>query len=622
LYGCKILPFSPDLLWKSTRMRLPLPSSSRRQSLSLALPLVAALFSVACPWVAAAEQPPPAPVETLFDGTSFAGWNGDTKNTWRIEEGAIVAGNPTEAAPRNEFLATNRTFGDFELRFEYKIDGSKDLNAGVQFRTVRIPNHHEVIGYQADIGDAYEGCLYDESRRNRVLVTPPKETVAQALARAKNGWNEYVVRCEGRRIRLSINGVQTVDYTETDDTIPQEGVIALQIHGTMVGTIRYRNIRIDEFPPLLTSDFRLAPAAEGWEPSRTPTPFEGDTIWLAGDPDEHGIRIRKGQLMSKSFPVQPFAFYRLRFLAQASEKPLCAVVFLDQEGKEIVADDHDSIDTSTDWRPYVLCFRGHADARKARIRLQANAGPLSVKNLRVEKITADEAAAWGAGLAAECPVVQFEPAADRWQFLPETMQRLASGGRLRIVMLGDSICNDTSNSLYETLLARTYPNAKIEIVTSVRRGAGCQYYKDEGRVKPYVLDYKPDLVMIAGISHGFDVEAMRSVIRQIWQGSRCEILVMSGAIAPREVYERIYVRSKTPAVAVDDMEQFPTRLRRMCREERTEFFDIRKAWEDYMLRSYKPYDHFARDSIHGNSRGKQVIARILGRYFEPKDAAR
>jgi hypothetical protein len=595
-----------------------------RAPLALAPGLTAALFSLAFPWLAAAEQLPASPVaQPLFDGTTFAGWNGDTAATWRIENGAIVAGSPTAAAPQNEFLATNRTFGDFELRLEYKIECSKDCNAGVQFRTIRVPNHHEVIGYQADIGDAYEGCLYDESRRNRVLVTPPKETVAQARARAKDGWNEYVIRCEGRRIRLSINGVQTVDYTETDSSIPQEGVIALQIHGNMVGTVRYRNIRIVEFPPLFASDFRLASAAEGWEPSKAPTPFEGETIASGGDPDEHGIRIRKGQLMSKPFPVEPFAFYRLRFLAQASEKPLCAAVFLDQEGKEIVADDHDSIDTSTDWRPYSLCFRGHADATKARIRLQANAGPLSVKNLRVEKITQEEAAAWGAGLAAQCPVVQFEPAADRWQFLPETMQRLASGGPLRIVMLGDSICNDTSNSLYETLLARAYPKAKIEIVTSVRGGTGCQYYKDEGRVKPYVLDYKPDLVMIAGISHGFDVEAIRSVIRQIRQGSNCEILVMSGAIAPREVYEPAFVRSKpAAAVALDDMEQFSTRMRRMCREERAEFFDIRRAWEDYMLRSYKPYDHFARDTIHGNSRGKQVVARILGRYFEPKEAAR
>jgi hypothetical protein len=105
-------------------------------------------------------------------------------------------------------------------------------------------------------------------------------------------------------MRLSINGVETADYTETDATIPQEGVIGLQIHGKMVGTIRYRIIRIDEFPPLLASDFRLAPAAEGWEPSKAPVPFEGDTIRQAGDPDEHGIRIRQGQLMSKSFPIE------------------------------------------------------------------------------------------------------------------------------------------------------------------------------------------------------------------------------------------------------------------------------------------------------------------------------
>ena len=571
---------------------------------------------------AVADEPAGSAPRSLFDGTSFAGWNGDTRHIWRIKDGAIVAGSPTAAAPRNEFLATNRTFGDFELRLEYRLDCGKDCNAGIQFRTARIPNHHEMIGYQADIGPGYDGCLYDESRRNVVLATPEKDALTQAIASAKDGWNEYVIRCEGRRIRLSINGVETVDYTETDATIPQEGVIALQIHGNMVGTIRYRNIRIQEFPPLLAADFRRAPAAEGWEPSKSPVPFEGDTIRHANDPDEHGICIRKGQLMSTPFAVEPFAFYRLEFLAQASEKPLCAAVFLDKEGNEIVADDHDSIDTCSDWRPYALCFRGHADARQARIRLRANAGPLSVKNLRVKRITAADAAAWAAGLAAQCPTVQFEPAPDRWQFLPKTMQRLAAGGPLRIVMLGDSICNDTSNSLYETLLARIYPKAKLEIVTSVRGGTGCWYYKDEGRVKSYVLDYKPDLVMIAGISHGFDVEAIRSVIRQIRQGSNCEILVMSGAIAPREVFEPAHFHSKPAALALDDIEHFSPRMRRMCREERAEFFDIRRAWDDYMLRSYKPYDHFARDTIHGNSRGKQIVARILAKYFEPKDAVR
>jgi hypothetical protein len=153
------------------------------------LPLLAAfLVSIACQ-AAAADQPPAAPVQSLFDGTSFAGWNGNTKNTWRIEDGAIVAGSPTAPALQNEFLATNRTFGDFELRLEYRLDCVQDCNAGIQIRTVRIPNHHEVIGYQADIGPTVEGCLYDESRRNTFLVTASKEAVAQALAKAKAGTN-------------------------------------------------------------------------------------------------------------------------------------------------------------------------------------------------------------------------------------------------------------------------------------------------------------------------------------------------------------------------------------------------------------------------------------------------
>jgi hypothetical protein len=247
--------------------------------------------------------------ESLFDGTTFSGWNGDTASVWRIEDGAIVAGHPDKPAPRNEFLATDRRFGDFELRLEYRLDCVADCNAGVQFRTLRIPGHHEVIGYQADIGERFEGCLYDESRRNKTLVTPEAATVAAALAKSRDGWNEYLIRCEGPRIRLAINGVETADYTEPDPAITREGVIALQIHGKMKGTVRYRNIRITEFPPLLRSDFRLAPAGEGWQGSQPPDAFAGETVRLIGDPDEHGVRILKGLLLSPPIPVEPFGYY-------------------------------------------------------------------------------------------------------------------------------------------------------------------------------------------------------------------------------------------------------------------------------------------------------------------------
>ena len=182
---------------------------------------------------------------SLFDGKTFAGWNGDTEHTWRIERGMIVAGSPETPAPRNEFLATDVEYDDFVLRLEYRVDCTKSCNAGIQFRSQRVPNHHEMIGYQADIAPGITGAIYDESRRNKLLVVPPKDTQQRALALAKNGWNEYVIRCEGPRIRLAINGVEMADYTEPDQTIPQRGRIGLQIHGGFIGQIRYRDIQIE-----------------------------------------------------------------------------------------------------------------------------------------------------------------------------------------------------------------------------------------------------------------------------------------------------------------------------------------------------------------------------------------
>jgi hypothetical protein len=41
---------------------------------------------------------------SLFDGKTFAGWEGDTKKTWRVEEGSIVGGSLDAEVPRNEFL--------------------------------------------------------------------------------------------------------------------------------------------------------------------------------------------------------------------------------------------------------------------------------------------------------------------------------------------------------------------------------------------------------------------------------------------------------------------------------------------------------------------------------------
>jgi hypothetical protein len=178
--------------------------------------------------------------ESLFDGKTLNGWNGDT-SVFNVKDKTIVGGQLRERIPHNFFLSTAAEYTDFELRLEFKLIGS-DTNAGIQIRSRRIQDHHEMIGYQADLGQEYWGALYDESRRNKVLAAPDRNELAKVLKR--EAWNEYRILCEGRRIQLWINGFQTVDYTEPDDKIEQSGLIALQIHGGGPGEAHYRHLRI------------------------------------------------------------------------------------------------------------------------------------------------------------------------------------------------------------------------------------------------------------------------------------------------------------------------------------------------------------------------------------------
>lgn len=205
----------------------------------------AALLLALAAGCASTEQQSKRPV-SIFDGKTFSGWEGETNKAWRIEDGALVGGTLQAKIPRNEFLCTTRSYTNFVLRLKFKLVG-QGVNAGVQIRSQRIPNHHEVIGYQADLGDPHWwGCIYDESRRNKVLAKSDMEQVNTILRRGD--WNDYTIRCEGRRVQLWINGLQTVDYFEPDETIPQHGIIGLQIHSGPPSEAWYKDISVVELP--------------------------------------------------------------------------------------------------------------------------------------------------------------------------------------------------------------------------------------------------------------------------------------------------------------------------------------------------------------------------------------
>jgi hypothetical protein len=191
--------------------------------------------------------PKPGKRVRLFDGKNFAGWEGNTQQVWRIEDDALVGGSLTQTVPHNDFLCTTREFGNFDLRLKVKLTGTGFVNGGVQLRSQRLKDPlFEMTGYQADMGVGYWGSLYDESRRNKTLAHTHVPVIQRILK--PDDWNEYVIRCEDKHIRLWLNGVLTVDYAEDDTSIPQKGFIGLQIHGGGKALAYYKDITVAELP--------------------------------------------------------------------------------------------------------------------------------------------------------------------------------------------------------------------------------------------------------------------------------------------------------------------------------------------------------------------------------------
>lgn len=192
------------------------------------------------PFLLAAAQWTP-----LFDGKTLDGWvpnNGSAKYTVENKEivGSTVVGSP------NSFLCTKKTYSDFELEFEVKVDPS--LNSGVQIRSHSTPGYSagRVHGYQVEIDPserAFSGGIYDEARRGWLQDLSTNDAGRKAFK--NNQWNRFRVIAKGDWIRTWVNGVAAADL---HDPVAREGFIALQVHSHDKNgvQVRWRNLRIKE----------------------------------------------------------------------------------------------------------------------------------------------------------------------------------------------------------------------------------------------------------------------------------------------------------------------------------------------------------------------------------------
>ncbi len=178
----------------------------------------------------------------LFNGRDLTNWTQIGSARWSVTNG-VIAGGQEGDPKRSGLLATKESFKDFELELEFMIDEHGKYNSGVYLRNNSGTAGR--TGYQVNIGrpaaEEFIGLYTD-----RWLA---KGDESDAL-RKKLDWNKLSIFAKGPHIRVRLNDVEIVDYTDPAPApkFLQSGVIGLQTYGAEghAGWVKFRQIRIRE----------------------------------------------------------------------------------------------------------------------------------------------------------------------------------------------------------------------------------------------------------------------------------------------------------------------------------------------------------------------------------------
>lgn len=397
--------------------------------------------------------------------------------------------------------------------------------------------------------------------------------------------------------------------------------------------------------PLAAFEGAITDQTPGW----TFKPSQADAKGMSRNASEGYYPDRGGTLQSSKINlgkdgVKAGAWYKLSFDAKTDVHCYWGVSFYHADGKPFIADHNDKIFTG-DRQHYVRYFYASDEATDTDIFFIAKTG-IEVWDIVIEKATAAEAAAGCDEIYAKMPagLETYFPDGKATALLPKTAAALRQGKPWRIIMLGDSIVNDTYNSNFQCLIPRAFPNSKVEYVASVRGITGVMYYQEPENFQTFVADLKPDLLIIGGISNANGVttaeskDAYRKIVGQA-KPLGCEILLMTtGNAQDTRCYNpgqpdlplpasqwtasdalRAVVINKdmqTPeflsaAVGAFLEHDFANSVHALGKELNLPVLDETTPAYSYVHASGKPWGFFARDAIHSNCYGKQINGRIL-----------
>lgn len=315
-------------------------------------------------------------------------------------------------------------------------------------------------------------------------------------------------------------------------------------------------------------------------------------------------------------------FYRLEFSAKCAVDGYWWVDFFDKDGIQL-PDVNSRLYASEDWMSYDVIVPAHPAAAFGQIAFVAKKGAFA-KDVTIRRASVEEAAKWCNDLAATLPKLDAPETADAWMKLPKTREKILSGKSVNVVFLGDSIMNDTWCGNVVTLIQSALPQADLRCFISVRGSTGCWYYHEKEHFDEYVSKYKPDLVLVGGISNrGKEQnvqEAEESMVETI---ERCKAIGAEVVVCtPPPSYEFRKDSSAKPfdqGLMKDDSPTFYLEqgyIRRAAARTGAALWDLTTAPSEAISRSGKPLDWFKRDAAHNDDRGKQLIAQTLAAYFK------
>jgi hypothetical protein len=191
-------------------------------------------------WCAASRAGDDA--KAFFSGKDLQGWEGLTEY-WSVKDGALVGSTAPGGLKFNTFLCSKTTYKDFEIQFEVRLkDGSG--NSGLQIRSkVHDAKTFAVWGPQCDMAEGYWGSLFGEhfgkDGAHYMMKAAPKDVVAKAMPK-KGEFVKYYIKCVGKHVTIKLNDLTTVDDDFAD--LPEEGIIAFQLHSGPAMEVTFRNI--------------------------------------------------------------------------------------------------------------------------------------------------------------------------------------------------------------------------------------------------------------------------------------------------------------------------------------------------------------------------------------------